>query len=140
MTIVYTTGVFDLFHYGHLQILKNARTLGDKLIVGIQDDQSVQSQKGQLPVFSTQERVEIIRELKCVDAVIVYRDLDQRPILEQIKPAIMVQGSDWLGSSDRSQIVEYLSRHHIRLIRLPYTQGISTSRIKKQGTKLKTNE
>jgi rfaE bifunctional protein nucleotidyltransferase chain/domain len=132
MLIIYTTGVFDLFHCGHLQLLQNAKSLGDKLIVGLQVDESVKAQKGYLPIIPTNERRTLIQNLKCVDATLVYSDIDQRPVLEIIKPDIMVQGGDWLKNNDRKEIIDYLSKHNIKLIQFPYTEGISTSKIKQK--------
>ena len=130
LTIVYTTGVFDMFHMGHLNILKRASRLGDRLIVGIQDDESVFTHKGERPVFPYSERAAIVEALAFVDAVIPYTDTDQRPLLDLIKPDIVVQGEDWLESGNRTKAIEYLKKNHIRLVRFPYTRGISSSSIK----------
>lgn len=130
MIIVYTTGVFDLLHPGHLNILKRARALGDRLVVGVQDDESVYQQKGRLPAMNCSDRILMLETLPFVDIVIPYYDLDQRKILSLIRPDIMVQGEDWLITGDRTEIVNFLQQNKIRLIQLPYTRTISTTKIK----------
>jgi len=130
--IVYTTGVFDLIHPGHLNLLKKAKALGDKLIVGIQDDESVKKQKNKKPIMNCDQRMAMIEALPFVDIVLSYTDIDQRKILNLIKPDIVVQGGDWLETGDRSLIIEYLKNNNIRLVQFPYTKGISSTEIKKR--------
>lgn len=131
MKKVYTTGVFDIMHRGHLNILTQAAALGD-LIVGIQSDKWVEKLKGRPPVLSLEERVAQLKSLPFVSSVLVYGDPDQIPLYESIKPEIIVQGDDWLHSGDRSKALEYLRDHNIRLVLLPRTEGISTTEIRKR--------
>lgn len=138
MILIYTTGVFDLLHVGHLNILRRASALGDKLIVGVQTDESVLKQKGELPQYNCEDRMEIVRSIEFVDAVIPYSDVGQRGVLETIKPDIMVQGDDWPSSSNRGSILKYLKSNKIRLVLFPYTNNVSTTTIKK-NLRLKKN-
>jgi len=130
--IVYTTGVFDLIHPGHLNLLKKARALGHKLIVGVQEDDSVEEQKGKRPIMACEQRMAMLEVLPFVDIVFSYSDLDQRKMLELYKPDIMVQGGDWMKTGDRTEIIEYLQNHNIRLAQFPYTKGISSTEIKEK--------
>jgi cytidyltransferase-like protein len=128
---VFTTGVFDILHRGHLNILTQAAALGD-LTVGIMTDQGVEATKGTRPILSLEERDAQIRSLPFVADVIHYTDLDQRPNYAAVKPDIVVQGDDWLFSADRTDAINYLREHGIRLVLLPRTPGISTTEIRKR--------
>lgn len=132
MIIVYTTGVFDLLHPGHLNILRRARSLGDKLIVGVQEDDSVLKQKGKKPIMTCAQRILMLEALPFVDVVIPYSNTDQREMLDIIKPNVVVQGGDWLKTGDRSLVVDYLKKNNIRLIQFPYSNGISSTEIKER--------
>ena len=131
-TIIYTSGVFDMLHPGHLAILRRARALGEQLVVGVQEDASVEAQKGMRPIMSTRERTTMLRALPFVDDVITYSNIDQRPILRRLSPHVMVQGGDWYRTGDRSKIVDYARRHGIRIVVLPYTKGVSSTAIKER--------
>ena len=128
---VYTTGVFDILHRGHLNILTQAAALGE-LTVGIMSDQGVEETKGSRPILTLEERDAQIRSLPFVDDVIHYTDVDQRENYAQVRPDIIVQGDDWLFSADRTAAVQYLRDHGIRLVLLPRTEGISTTEIRKR--------
>lgn len=128
---VFTTGVFDILHRGHLNILTQAAALGD-LTVGIMTDQGVEDTKGARPILSLEERDAQIRSLPFVDDVIHYTDLDQRSNYASVKPDIVVQGDDWLFSADRTTALNYLRDNGIRLVLLPRTQGISTTEIRRR--------
>ena len=114
MRRVITFGTFDVFHIGHLRILERARSLGDALLVGVSTDQMNFDKKGRYPVYSEQERMEIIRSLRCVDGV--FREeslaLKRQYLLEQ-RADVLVMGDDWAGKFDEfSDICEvrYLER------------------------------
>lgn len=114
MKTVITFGTFDVFHVGHLRILQRARALGDRLIVGVSTDELNHSKKGRYPVYSEEERVEIIRALRCVDGVFLEKSLEgKRRYLKEHKGDVLVMGDDWAGKFDSlSDICEvhYLSR------------------------------
>ncbi len=128
---VYTTGVFDILHRGHLNILTQAAALGE-LTVGIMTDQGVEDTKGARPILTLEERDAQIRSLPFVADVIHYTDTDQRPNYAALRPDIVVQGDDWLFSADRSTALDFLRQNRIRLVLLPRTQGISTTEIRKR--------
>jgi cytidyltransferase-like protein len=128
---IFTTGVFDILHRGHLNILTQAAALGE-LVVGIMTDQGVEDTKGSRPILSLDERDAQVRSLPFVSEVIHYTDVDQRDNYRSVKPDIVVQGDDWLFSADRSKALEFLREHHIRLVLLPRTEGISTTEIRRR--------
>jgi len=128
---VYTTGVFDILHRGHLNILTQAAALGE-LTVGIMSDQGVEDTKGARPILSLEERDAQIRSLPFVAEVIHYTDVDQRANYAALRPDIVVQGDDWLFSADRTPALNYLRDNSVRLVLLPRTQGISTTEIRKR--------
>ena len=94
MVVGYTTGVYDLFHIGHLNLLKNARGLCDKLIVGVSTDTLV-GYKGKRPIIPFEDRIEIVRNIKWVDAAIPQESLDKFAAWEKLKFDIMFVGDDW---------------------------------------------
>lgn len=128
---VYTTGVFDILHRGHLNILTQAAALGD-LTVGIMTDQGVEATKGTRPILTLEEREAQIRSLPFVDQVIHYSDPDQRENYLAVQPDLVVQGDDWLFSADRTAALAFLRTHTIRLVLLPRTAGISTTEIRRR--------
>ena len=139
MIVVYTTGVFDLLHIGHINILKKAHGLGDELIVGVQEDNSVYEQKGETPILNCQERMLMLEALDFVNRTVGYKNTDQLEMLDSIKPNIMVQGSDWEDSSDRTLIKKYLIDNNIKLVQFPYTDNLSTTEIKNRIYKKQKN-
>ena len=95
--IGYTAGVYDLFHIGHLNMLRNARSLCDKLIVGVTTDELV-SYKGKKSIIPFHERIEIVRNIKCVDAVVPQESMDKMDLWNKLKYDIMFVGDDWYGT------------------------------------------
>jgi glycerol-3-phosphate cytidylyltransferase len=114
MTKVITFGTFDVLHLGHLRILQRARQLGDYLVVGVSSDALNIAKKSRAPVFSQQERCELIRNLRCVDEVFVEESLElKRQYLIDHGADVLVMGDDWAGRfdfvSDLCKVV-YLAR------------------------------
>ena len=131
---VYVIGVFDLFHRGHIELLRNSKSLGERLIVAINSDQFVSVYK-RAPIFAETDRLEIVRSCKYVDEVFLVHNYDNRPILEKYNIDAIIHGDDWERSSYLKQIAvteEYLSSKNIDLILLPYTKGVSTFEIIKK--------
>jgi glycerol-3-phosphate cytidylyltransferase len=94
----YTTGVFDLFHVGHLRLLNRAKSKCDRLIVGVSTDELVEEYKSKKPVIPYEERAEIVSALKCVDEVVPQKHRDKIAAYHEIKFDLMFVGSDWKGS------------------------------------------
>jgi rfaE bifunctional protein nucleotidyltransferase chain/domain len=96
MTIVATNGCFDILHAGHVQYLQEAKSLGDKLVVGLNSDKSVKKLKGKARPFNNQKNREIVLSaLECVDEVIIFDSINCSSFLEQVKPDIYVKGGDY---------------------------------------------
>lgn len=94
--VVFTNGVFDLLHPGHVQYLQAARKLGDALIVGLNSDRSVRANKGpERPITPEAERAEILMALECVDAVAIFDDETPAEIVRRVQPDVLVKGADW---------------------------------------------
>jgi glycerol-3-phosphate cytidylyltransferase len=127
--IGYTAGVFDLFHIGHLKILQNAKSICDKLIVGVSTDELVYEYKKKYPVIPFSERIEIVRSIKYVDAVIAQEDLNKIDIWKKVKFDLMVVGDDWYNSKKWKKIDDDLIKKNIKVIYFPYTKNTSSTKI-----------
>jgi D-glycero-beta-D-manno-heptose 1-phosphate adenylyltransferase len=126
--VVFTNGVFDLLHPGHLRYLNQARALGDALIVGVNSDRSVRSNKGEgRPINAAAERAEILAALQPVDAVVVFDEDTPYEVIAAVQPDVLVKGADWPedGIVGRD-VVE--ARGGI-VVRVPVEPGYSTSSI-----------
>ena len=124
--IVFTNGVFDLLHPGHVRYLQEARRLGDLLIVGLNADESVRRNKGpERPINPEEERAEIVAALACVDAVVVFREDTPAEIIRLVRPDILVKGADWPAD----QIVgrDTVEAAGGRVVLVPVEAGYSTS-------------
>lgn len=128
MIIGYTTGVYDLFHIGHLNLLKNAKGLCDKLIVGVTVDDLV-SYKGKTPMIPFEERIEIVRSIKYVDAAIPQYDMDKLKACKKLGAQILFVGDDWYDTGKWNQYEEDFKKEGIQIIYFPYTRGISSTKI-----------
>jgi glycerol-3-phosphate cytidylyltransferase len=128
MIIGYTTGVFDLFHIGHLNLLRNARSLCDRLIVGVSTDELV-SYKHKAAVIPFHERVEIVRACRYVDAVIAQEDLDKQKAWERIKFDVLFVGDDWYETPSWRELEASFKADSVRVVYFPYTKGTSSSLI-----------
>lgn len=128
----YTTGVFDMFHVGHLNILKRSKALCDRLIVGVSTDELVQSYKNKTPVIPFKNRCEIIASVKYVDEVVAQKHRDKVKSLEEIGFDVMFVGSDWKGSELFNTVESTFKNKGVDLIYLPHTDGISSSLLRER--------
>src|SRR5271168_854214 len=111
--IILANGNFDLLHVGHVRYLRGAKTLGGKLVVAINSDESVRALKGEgRPIMPAEERAEIVAALADVDAVVVFPELDVRALIREIRPDIQAKGTDYTVDSvpERDAVVEYGGR------------------------------
>ena len=127
--VIYTAGSYDLFHYGHLNILLKAKKLGDYLIVGVSTDALISKYKGMKPIIYYKDRVAIIKELKCVDKVIKQNSFFDIKQLKKYNINIIVLGDDWKGKSF-PELDRCLKELNIKMVYVPYTRRLSTSKIK----------
>ena len=128
---VLVVGVFDLFHAGHVKLLKAARALGDRLVVIINGDQLTSSYK-RMPITREDDRLVMLEACRYVDAVEISNDYSIRDAIVRHGVTQVVHGDDWELESYKKQIRcddAFLEEHGVRLVLLPYTQGISTSDI-----------
>ena len=128
--IGYTSGVYDLFHIGHLNLLKNAKGLCDKLIVGVTSDELV-SYKNKKAVIPLLERIEIVRSVKYVDAVVPQNDMNKFKMWERLKFDVMIVGDDWFESEKWKDLDREFEKVGVKIIYFPYTKGISSTTINK---------
>jgi D-beta-D-heptose 7-phosphate kinase/D-beta-D-heptose 1-phosphate adenosyltransferase len=124
--VVFTNGVFDLLHPGHVRYLQEARRLGDALIVGVNSDRSVRANKGpERPINPERERAEVLAALACVDVAVIFDDDTPHALIKQVQPDVLVKGADW-------------GEHHIvgrdvvearggRVVRMELSPGFSTT-------------
>lgn len=128
----YTTGVFDLFHIGHLNLLKKAKANCDRLIVGVSTDELVKEYKGKEPVLPFAERIEIVRSIKYVDGVVKQESMDKYEAWEKLKYNVLFHGDDWKGSQLYSEIEKKLEAVGVKMIYFPYTKGVSSTILSKK--------
>lgn len=128
MKTVLTVGVFDLLHLGHVELFRKAKALGDRLVVAVQDSESVEKYKPGCPtVNSTEARMYVVKAIKYVDDVVVYSDVDK--IINTVDFDIFVFGGDQKHKGFQA-VEQWCSEHGKEMIRLPRTEGISSSEIK----------
>ncbi|MCL7746076.1 adenylyltransferase/cytidyltransferase family protein [Halalkalibacter alkaliphilus] len=130
--IGYTTGVFDLFHVGHLNILKKAKEQCDYLIVGVSTDELVMSYKKKQPVIPHNERMEIVEGIKYVDKVVPQVHRDKYAAWEQIQFDVMFVGDDWKGSPLFNEVETKFNKAGVELVFFPYTKGVSSTIVKEK--------
>ena len=125
--IGYTTGVFDLFHIGHLNIIRNAKSLCDYLIVGVTTDEISLIMKGKMPVVPFEERSRIIESLKYVDKVVAKTSTNNKKAWEELKFDIMIKGDDWKGTKKGLELEKELAEVGVSVKYLPYTKETSST-------------
>jgi len=129
LNIVYTSGTFDLFHIGHLNILRKSKALGDFLVVGVSTDELVASYKRSKPVIGYEDRAEIIRHIDVVNQVVKQETLFDYELMEKLGVNVMTIGSDWKGKTNAN--LEHMKNNAaIEVVFLPYTKDVSSTHIK----------
>lgn len=125
----YTTGVFDMFHVGHLNILKSAKAHCDYLIVGVSTDALVKSYKNKSPVIPQADRAEIISSIKYVDEVVYQTSRDKLAAYHTYKFDIMFVGDDWKGKPLFQEVEENLQSYGAKVHYFPYTKHVSSTKL-----------
>ena len=128
MIVGYTAGVYDLFHVGHLNLLRNARGMCDKLIVGVTTDELV-AYKFKKAVIPFPERMEIVRSVRYVDAVVPQESMDKMETWTKLKFNVMFVGDDWFETEKWQQVEAQLAQVGVRVVYFPYTKGTSSTLI-----------
>ncbi|HEY2956373.1 MAG TPA: D-glycero-beta-D-manno-heptose 1-phosphate adenylyltransferase [Candidatus Eisenbacteria bacterium] len=124
--IVFTNGVFDLLHRGHVEYLEEARALGDRLVIGVNSDDSVRRIKGpERPLVPAAERAELLAALACVDMAIVFDEDTPERLIRAVRPQVLVKGGDW--TPDRIVGREFVESLGGRVVSVPLREGLSTT-------------
>ena len=127
MIVGYTTGVFDMFHVGHLNLLARAREQCDKLIVGVSTDDVVLDYKKHAPIVPYAERVAIVKAIRYVDEVVPQTSMDKFAAWEKLRFNRLFHGNDWKGSAMYNEVEAKLKSVGVEVVYFPYTQGTSST-------------
>lgn len=134
--VLYTGGTFDLFHYGHTNFLRQCSKLADKIIVSLNTDEFIQEYKGKTPIMTYSEREQSLMDCKYVHSVVPNSGgADSKPAILEVNPDIIAIGTDWAKKDYYKQMQftqEWLDDNDILLVYLAYTEGISTTEIKRR--------
>ena len=122
----YTSGVFDLFHIGHLNILKQAKKHCEYLIVAVSPDKIVEEYKNKIPVVPLEERMKIVESIKYVDSVVVQASMDKYKAWEKVKFDVLFHGDDWKGSSMYNEIEKKLNSVGVDVVYFPITKSTTS--------------
>ncbi len=128
MVIGYTTGVYDLFHVGHLNLLRNAKGMCDRLVVGVTVDELV-GYKGKDAIIPFEERIEMVRACRYVDVAIPQYDMDKLTACKKLGASYLFVGDDWYETEKWQTYEEEFAKEGIQIIYFPYTKETSSSRI-----------
>jgi choline-phosphate cytidylyltransferase/glycerol-3-phosphate cytidylyltransferase len=139
MIIGYTSGVYDLFHVGHVNILRNAKAMCDKLIVGVTVDELVMY-KGKRSVIPYSERIEVVRSCKYVDVAIPQNNMDKVAAAKKNHASYLFVGDDWYNSDKWIQYEKELAEVGCKVVYFPYTQGTSSTLINNTLKNLRDNQ
>lgn len=130
--IGFTAGTFDMFHIGHLNLIKNAKSRCDYLIVGVNSDQLVQEYKGKKAVVPLEERMEIVRALRFVDEVVRIDSLDKKISWKQKHYNILFIGDDWKGNPRWEATAEEMQQYGVETVFLPHTEGTNSTLLREK--------
>ncbi len=139
MIVGYTAGVYDLFHIGHLNLLKNAKGMCDKLIVGVTVDELV-TYKGKRALIPFEDRIEIVRSCKYVDAAVPQYDMDKVSACKKLGATMLFVGDDWYATEKWREYEKNLREESIQIVYFPYTKGISSTIINNALKKIRDGE
>jgi glycerol-3-phosphate cytidylyltransferase len=139
MVVGYTSGVYDLFHIGHLNILRNARSMCDKLIVGVSTDGLVAA-KYRRAVIPFVERMEIVRSIRYVDAVVPQEHMDKFESWKKLKFDVMFVGDDWYATERWQDFERQFAEVGVRIVYFPYTKGTSSTLLNEAIVKIRDEQ
>ena len=136
----YTTGVFDLFHIGHLNLIRRAKEQCEHLIVGVSTDELVKEYKNKYPIIPFEERKEIIESLKYVDEVVPQTTMDKFAAWEKLHYEALFHGDDWKNSDMYNKYVEEFEGTGVEFVFLPHTEGTSSTMLTEVLQKIRENQ
>jgi glycerol-3-phosphate cytidylyltransferase len=125
--IGYTSGVYDMFHIGHLNVLRNAKAQCDHLVVGVSTDELVADYKHKKPVIHYEERAQIVAAIRYVDQIVPQTNMDKLSAAQKVNANAVFVGDDWKGTAKWNEIERILAAHGIDVVYLPHTDGISST-------------
>lgn len=131
----YTTGVYDMFHIGHLNVLQHAKEQCDKLIVGVTTDELCYNRKHKYPVICEQDRMAIVTALRCVDEVVPQKDMDKLKAVKEYGADVVFVGSDWKGTPSWNQYERAFAEVGCTVVYLDHTDGISSTILRERLNK-----
>lgn len=129
--IGFIQGTFDMFHIGHLNLIKKAKEMCDYLIVAVNTDELVQQYKKKTPIFSFKERFEIVKAIKYVDKVVIANDRDKLKAYNKYKFDYLIMGDDWKGTDFYNKVSKDLEKVGVKVIYFPYTKSVSSTKLVK---------
>lgn len=132
--IGYTTGVFDMFHIGHLNILRRAKEQCEYLIVGVSTDEVVESYKHHMPVIPYENRAAIVEAIKYVDKVVPQKSMDKFEAWQSLKFDVMFHGNEWQGTDLYNDYIKHFTSVGVDVVFLPHTDGISSTILREKYT------
>ena len=130
--IGYTTGVYDMFHIGHLNILRRAKEYCDYLIVGVSTDECVESYKHHTPMIPYEQRAAIVEAIKYVDEVVPQTTMDKLEFLKQRHFDVMFHGDEWKGTELYNKYEKEFAQYGAKIVYLSHTEGISSSMLREK--------
>ena len=123
----YTTGVFDMFHIGHLNILKKAKEQCETLIVGVTTDDLCYQRKSKYPIIPEKDRIEIVQSIKYVDKVVLQTNMDKEVAVKNLRCDAVFVGSDWRGTPQWEKYEKEFEKYNCKVVYLQHTDGISST-------------
>lgn len=133
--IGYTTGVYDMFHIGHLNILRRAKEQCEHLIVGVSTDEVVNSYKHHLPVIPYEDRAAIVKAIRYVDEVVPQESMDKFEAWQNLKFDVMFHGDEWKGTDLYNEYERKFAAVGVKIVYLPHTDGISSTMLRERNGK-----
>jgi len=130
MIFGYTTGVFDMFHIGHLRILERSKAACDQLIVGITTDELSMEEKGKCPIVPFAERRQIVSALRCVDLTVPQTSMDKYAAWQNLRFDRMFVGSDWKGTTRWNELERQFAAVGVDIVYFPYTDSTSSTELR----------
>jgi cytidyltransferase-like protein len=128
--VVYTVGTFDLLHVGHLALLEYCATLGNKVAVGVASDEVVKLYKPNIPVIPLEQRIEMLKALRCVDIVLPYYELNYLSVCKEVKADVFVIGEDWGRKPHNQDVENYFNTQGKKVVQIKYSPRNSSTEIK----------
>ena len=138
--IGYTSGVYDMFHIGHLNLLRRAKEMCEYLIVGVSTDELVESYKHKTTIIPFEQRMEIVRAIRYVDLVIPQTSMDKLAIWREHPFDVMFHGDEWKGSDLYQEYIKKFGEVGVDVIFLPHTDGISSTLLRERTATIRNRE